>query len=652
MATVAPYGSWHSPFTPDALVERMVRLSDVKLVNEEVYWVEMRPAEAGRCVVMRRNQRGKNQNLIPTPFSARTLVHEMGGAPFGVVDWDVLFVNMADQQLYLGARGKTAPWLPQNLCRYADFTVRPGTRQVVAVREDHSVPNTEPANCLVLLDLAWRGAEVVLASGHDFYSSPALSPDGTQVAWLCWNHPHMPWDETELWVAHLDEEGVPVDRRCLLAQPGVSLYQPQWSPDGVLHVVSDETGWWNLVALSDAGPRALCPREAEFGEPQWVLGQSSYAFVDAQRILCTWHQEGAQSLGILNCADGALTALETPYSEFSYIRAEGGQAVFLGASATRFPELVLMDLDRGDCQVIRRSRRDRLDESCLSRPRSIEFETEGHERAHAFYYPPCNPDFRAPDGTLPPLLVKSHGGPSSASSASLNLEIQYWTSRGFAVLDVNYRGSTGYGTAYRRRLAGNWGLVDVQDSVHAARYLVSQGLADPQRKAVMGGSAGGFTTLACLAFTDQFQAGMSRYGIGDLSALARDTHKFESRYLDSLIGPYPEDAEVYRQRSPLHAASQIACPVLFLQGLEDKIVPPNQAERMVASLKQNGVPVAYVAFPGEQHGFRQAENIKIAIEAEEYFLSRIFGIEPAVPPRALEICNWQEPGAAVPDRAS
>ncbi len=645
MATVSPYGSWQSPFTSDTLVDRMVRLSDVKLVNEEVYWVEQRPAEAGRCVLMRRNRRGKSQNLIPRPFSARTLVHEMGGAPFGVVDQDVLFVNMADQRLHLCARGKTSPWLPQNACRYADFAVRPQTRQLVAVREDHSVPNVEPTNCLVLLDLAWVGTEVVLASGHDFYSSPALSPDGSQVAWLCWNHPHMPWDETELWVAELDEDGSPRDSRRLIAQPGVSLYQPQWSPDGVLHVISDETGWWNLYALSDAGPRALCPQEAEFGDPQWVLGQSSYAFVDARRILCKWHAVDGQKLGILDLQDGELTALDTPYSEFSYVRAEGAQAAFLGASPTRFPELVLMHLDSLERKVVRRARLDDIDEAYVSRPRAIEFETEGGERAHAFYYPPCNPAFRAPDGELPPLLVKSHGGPSSASSASLNLEIQYWTSRGFAVVDVNYRGSTGYGTAYRRRLVGHWGLLDVQDSVHAARYLVLQGLADPQRQAVMGGSAGGFTTLACLAFTDQFQAGMSRYGIGDLSALARDTHKFESRYLDSLIGPYPAEAAVYAQRSPLYAAPQITCPVLFLQGLEDKIVPPNQAERMVSALKQNGVPVAYVAFPEEQHGFRQAANIKTAMEAEEYFLSQIFGIEPAVSARAVAIANWPPAGA-------
>ena len=641
MATVSPYGSWRTPFTSQTLVERMVRISDVKLDNDEVFWVEMRPEEEGRCAIMHRDRRGKNHNLISKPFSARTLVHEMGGAPYGIEDRDVLFVNMADQRLHVSSRGKTSPVLPPNKCRYADFTFRPESRQVVAVREDHSVPNSEAINCLVLLDLAWIGTEVVLASGYDFYSSPALSPDGSKVAWLCWNHPHMPWDETELWVADLDDEGSPENSRCLIFQTGVSLCQPRWSPTGVLHVISDETGWWNLYAVTEEGQSPLCPQSKEFGEPQWVLGQSSYAFIDDARILCSWHSDGGQELGILDLEDGSLTLLDTPYTEFSYIQAEGKKAAFLGASPTRFGELVLMDLESMERRVIRKASRDGIDDSQVSTPQPIEFQTEGGERAHAFYYPPFNPNYAGPEDELPPLLVKSHGGPTHSTGSSLNMEIQYWTSRGYAVVDVNYRGSTGFGTAYRRRLAGNWGLVDVQDSVHAARHLVTQGMADPERKAVMGGSAGGFTTLACLAFTDEFQAGMSRYGVGDLGALARDTHKFESRYLDSLIGPYPEDISVYDQRSPLNSAHQIACPVLFIQGLEDKIVPPEQAERMVSALRQNGIPVAYLAFPGEQHGFRMSENIMAAIETEEFFLSQIFGIAPAFPPKVIDIDNWE-----------
>lgn len=641
MVKVSPHGSWHSPFASDSLVNRKVRLSDIKIVDKEVFWVEMRPAEAGRCAIMRRDRRGKIQSLIPKPYSARTLVHEMGGAPYGVVGDEVLFVNMSDQRLHIYSHNKTSVFLPQNQCRYADFAYRPNSSQLVAVREDHSVPNSEAVNSLVLLDLAWLGTEIIVSSGYDFYSSPALSPDGSQVAWLCWNHPHMPWDETELWVADLDDEGLQTDAHCLVAQPGVSLVQPQWSPDGGLHVISDETGWWNIYSLSDGGLHPLCPQETEFADPQWVMGLSSYAFVESRRILCKWHKEGSQQLGLLELDSGSLTELETPYTEFGYIKAEGNLAVFLGASPSLFPELVLMDLESEKSQVIRRASRDGIDNSFVSQPCSIEFETEGGERAHAFFYAPFNPDHKSPDEELPPLLVKSHGGPTSASSSSLNMEIQYWTSRGYAVVDVNYRGSTGYGTAYRRRLAGNWGLLDVQDCVHAARHLVAKGLADPARKAVMGGSAGGFTTLACLAFTQEFQAGMSRYGVADLGALARETHKFESRYLDSLLGPYPEDATVYEQRSPLNFAQRMTCPVLFLQGLEDKIVPPTQAERMVSALRQNGVPVAYLAFPGEQHGFRKAENIKAVQESEEHFLSQIFGIELSETLRAIEIYNWE-----------
>ena len=642
MVTISPYGSWKSPFSPDSMVDRMVRLSDVKLVDEQVFWIESRPAEGGRCVIMRRDRRGKTNNLIPKPYSARTLVHEMGGAPYGVAGKEVLFVNMSDQRLHINSHNKTSAFLPQNQCRYADFASRPNSSQLVAVREDHSVPNSEAVNSLVLLDLAWLGTEVVLASGYDFYSSPSLSPDGSKVAWLCWNHPHMPWDETELWVADLDEDGSPLESRCLFAESDISLIQPQWSPLGVLHVISDEAGWWNLYAVSDEGLQPLCPREAEFGDPQWVMGLSSYAFVGAQSILCKWHKDGIEQLGILDLEDGSLAELETPYTEFSYIKAEGNLAVFLGASPSHFPELVLLNLDSKKCQIIRRASKEGIDNSLVSQPSSIEFETENGERAYAFYYAPFNPEFRAPDGERPPLLVKSHGGPTSTSSSTLNMEIQYWTSRGFAVVDVNYRGSTGHGTAYRRRLAGNWGLLDVQDSVNAARHLASKGLTDPSRQAVMGGSAGGFTTLACLAFTKDFQAGMSRYGVADLGALARETHKFESRYLDSLVGPYPADAHVYEQRSPINFAQQISCPVLFLQGLEDRIVPPNQAERMVSALKQSSVPVAYLEFPDEQHGFRKAENIRAALETEEYFLAQIFGIELAVPSNSIEIHNWKK----------
>lgn len=645
MTRQAPYGSWQSAITIDKMVERAIRLFDVKLVDDHLYWIEMRPAEEGRYVLMGRGKQGRPRALVPKSCNVRTLVHEYGGNPYGVAGQEIIFVNFEDQRLYVQGRKDVQPLLPANHCRYADFAARPHMPQVYAVREDHSLPHREAHNSLVMLDLDKPGTEVVMASDHDFYSSPCVSPDGTQVAWLAWSHPAMPWDETELWLAQLDDDGEPAGMQCLWSAPGMSLFQPAWSPDGVLHCVSDQSGWWNLYRFEDDGPRALCPRDAEFGTPQWVFGLSTYAFIDAGRLLCTWCSREGQSLGILDISTDTLTPIETEYTSFSHIQADAQHAVFLAASPTQFTSLVLMDLDSGKTEVVRQTSLARIPPQLISVPQAIHFPTEDGHEAHAYFYPPVNPDFEAPEDELPPLLVKSHGGPTSATDDTLNLVIQYWTSRGFAVVDVNYGGSTGYGTAYRRRLNGAWGLVDVQDCANAARHLVREGLVDPGRLAITGGSAGGYTTLACLAFTDVFHAGISHYGVSDLGALARDTHKFESRYLDSLIGPYPEEADLYEQRSPLRAADAITCPILFLQGLEDKIVLPNQAEMMVKALQRQHIPVAYLPFAGEQHGFRQARNIKAAIRAETYFLSRMFGFEPADDIPAIRIENWPLPQA-------
>ena len=645
MAQTAPYGAWPSAISADMLVEKSIRIFDVKRVGGQTYWVEMRPAEDGRYALMSSpDGRGKTRTLVPKPFNVRTRVHEYGGNAYGVTPDEILFANYADQRLHVVSNGTVTPFLPPNQCRYADFAVRPGTRQVYAVREDHSVPYREARNHLVMLDLARAGTEVVLAADHDFCSSPCVSPDGARLAWLAWNHPCMPWDETELWVAHLDADGEAAEARCLWRQRGVSLFQPAWSPDGVLHCIADATGWWNLYAFPEDQPTPLYPHAAEWGAPQWVFGLSTYAFIDESRILCTWHGKDKQHLGILHAADETLTEIATDYASFSYVQADAWQAVFLAASPTRFAELACMDLESGRIDVIRRTRRAHIAAQQISRPQAIQFPTADGEQAHAYYYAPANADWQGATDQLPPLLVKSHGGPTSATSATLSLDIQFWTNRGFAVADVNYRGSTGYGTAYRRQLNGQWGVVDVQDCANAARHLVQEGLADPQRLAISGGSAGGYTTLACLAFTDVFHAGISHYGVSDLGALARETHKFESRYLDSLVGPYPADEALYAQRSPLNSADAITCPVLFLQGLEDKIVLPNQAEKMVSALRTRGVPVAYLPFPGEQHGFRQASNIKAAILAELYFLSRIFQFQPSDAIPALVIENWPASG--------
>jgi dipeptidyl aminopeptidase/acylaminoacyl peptidase len=486
-----------------------------------------------------------------------------------------------------------------------------------------------------------EGETQVLVSGNDFYSSPRLSPDGKQLAWLTWNHPNMPWDGTELWVAQLRADGSLGQRQQVAGGVDESVFQPQWSPDGVLYFVSDQSGWWNLYRAQAGEWRVepLCEMEAEFGVPQWGFDMSTFAFESARRLICTFVQAGNSYLASLDTETLELEPIEVPYSLLAGLRAAPGRAVFVGGSPTKPEELVQLDLNTGQRYVLRRSEELSVDAGYLAVPRAIEFPTENGLTAHAFFYPPKNRDYAAPPDERPPLFVISHGGPTDARSDVLSWRVQYWTSRGFAVLDVNYGGSTGYGRAYRQRLNGQWGVVDVDDCVNGARYLLGLGLVDGQRLVIRGGSAGGYTTLCALTFRDVFKAGASYFGIGDLEALARDTHKFESRYLDRLVGPYPERRDLYRERSPINFTERLACPVIFLQGLDDQVVPPNQAEMMVQALRAKGIPVAYLPFEGEQHGFRRAENIKRALDAELYFYSRVFGFDLAEPIEPITIEN-------------
>jgi dipeptidyl aminopeptidase/acylaminoacyl peptidase len=500
-------------------------------------------------------------------------------------------------------------------------------------------------NTLVSISLANAEDIQVLASGSDFYASPRLSPDRSQLAWLTWNHPNMPWDGTQLWITEIKDDGSLGKAACVAGGVDESIFQPEWSPDGVLYFVSDRTGWWNLYRwhprLDQEGSgevEPLCETAAEFGLPQWVFGMSTYGFESANRIICTYTQQGNWQLASLDLQTKQLEVIETPYTDISSVKVASGQAVFIAGSATELTAIVQMDLATGQIEVLRQSSELEVDVGYLSTPQAIAFPTENNLTAYAFFYPPQNQDYTAPTGEKPPLVVKSHGGPTAATSSAFNLRIQYWTSRGFAVLDVNYGGSTGYGRDYRQRLNDQWGIVDVDDCVNGAKYLVQQGLVDGERLAIAGGSAGGYTTLCALTFRDVFKAGASYYGVSDLEALATDTHKFEARYLDGLIGPYPERKDLYEARSPIHFTAQLSCPVIFFQGLEDKIVPPNQAQMMVEALKAKGLPVAYVAYEGEQHGFRRAENIKRTLDGEFYFYSRVFGFEPAeaVEPVAID----------------
>ncbi|HEX4836113.1 MAG TPA: S9 family peptidase [bacterium] len=637
----APYGTWRSPITADLIASGTIGLDQIALDGEDIYWIEARPAEGGRHVVVRRMPDGRTADVTPPPFSARTRVHEYGGGAYAVSGGTVYFSNFADQRLYRQDPGASPrPITPAADLRYADGVVDLRRGRLICVREDHTVAGREPVNTLVSVPLDGGGSARVLVSGHDFYASPRLSRDGDRLAWLAWNHPNMPWDGTDLWVADVAPDG-PLGRAGHVAGgPAESIFQPEWSPDGVLYFVSDRTtGWWNLYRCRGGRAEAVCDMEAEFAVPQWVFGMSTYGFESPERLLCAYKTRGAWHLGRLDASKGTLAPREIPSTQMWSVRCRPEWGVWGTGSPIEPASLIRFDLGTGRPEILRRSTTATIDPGYLSRPDALEFPTEHGRTAHAFFYSPHNRDYAAPAGERPPLVVRSHGGPTGAVGTLLNLEIQFWTSRGFAVLDVNYGGSTGYGRPYRERLYGQWGIVDVDDCVNGARYAVEQDLADPRRLIIQGGSAGGYTTLCALTFRGVFAAGASYYGISDLEAMRRETHKFESRYLDRLIGPYPERRDLYRERSPIHFIDRLSRPLILFQGLEDRVVPPNQAEMMFEAVRRKGIPVAYIPFAGEQHGFRRAETIKRTLEAELYFYSRVFGFAAAEPLEPVHIEN-------------
>jgi dipeptidyl aminopeptidase/acylaminoacyl peptidase len=626
-----PYGSWKSPITSDLIVSDAIRLSMIALDGVNTYWIEGRPTEGGRSVIVRGSPDGKKTDMTPPPFNARTRVHEYGGGDYVVGEGVIYSSNFSDQRMYRIVAGtEPEPITPISAYRYADPILDKQRKRLICVREDHTHSSQNAENTLVSLSTEDNpDGGTILVSGNDFYSSPRLSPDGSRLAWLTWNHPNMPWDGTELWVAAVNADGSLHRAERVAGGPTESIFQPMWSPDGTLYFISDRTGWWNLYRVRNGQIEALCKRDAEFGVPQWVFGLSTYGFASTDRIVCSYTEQGTGYLASLNTTTGELTPFKIPYTTIGNVRVTPERAVFLGASATIPGSIVQLDLATEQLTVLQMSSRMKVDAAYLSLPESVEFPTENDLTAYAFFYAPHNPDYEAPEGELPPLLVMSHGGPTSATSSAFNLLIQYWTGRGIAVLDVNYGGSSGYGRAYRERLKGQWGIVDVDDCVNGATYLAQRGLVDGNRLAITGGSAGGYTTLCVLTFRDAFKTGASYYGVGDLEALVKDTHKFESHYLEGLVGPYPERIDLYHQRSPVYAADRLSRPVIFFQGLDDKIVPPNQAERMVEALRKKHIPVAYIAYEGEGHGFRRAENIKRSLEAELYFYSKVIGFELA-----------------------
>ncbi len=632
----AACGEWASPIDAAMIAESSIRLAEPRPDGDGVAWLELRPAEGGRCEIVRRGPDGRTADLLGPDWNPRTRVHEYGGGGWLPCGDSYVFTNYADQRVYRLARGGSPVAIgPAGDVRHADFCLDPARRRVLAVREGHRGAG-EPVNSIVALGLD-EPDEQTLVEGGDFYSDPRLSGDGSRLAWLTWNHPDMPWDAAALWTAPVRQDGSLAEAVHVAGGDGESVAQPRWSPDGALHFVCDRTDWWNLYRLDDGGPVCLAPMAAEFAGPQWVLAGASYGFEAPGRIVCAYHADGRTHLARLG-PDGGLTPIDTPYTAVGSLRVAGGRATFIGGSPDRHAAVVLLDLATGRCEELRRAGEAEIDPRYVSRPEAVTFPTAGGLEAHGLFYPPRNPDFAAPQGERPPLVVMAHGGPTGSASTALRLGIQYYTSRGLAVLDVNYGGSTGYGRAYRRRLEGQWGVVDVDDCCNGARHLAEAGRVDGDRMAITGGSAGGYTTLAALAFRDAFAAGASHFGVSDCEALAMETHKFESRYLDRLIGPYPAARDRYVQRSPIHHLDGFNCPIIFFQGLEDRIVPPNQARRMADALREKGLPVALLEFPGEQHGFRKAENIRRAVEGELSFFARVFGFTPAddLPPLPID----------------
>ncbi len=653
---VHPYGAWPSPISVEMVVGGSRSLNAVWLDGDDVYWLEGRPHEGGRQVLMRRGASGAAEDVTPPGYNYRTMVHEYGGGAFVVRDGLVVFSDLRDSRLHTQRPGgEPRPLTAEGPYRYADMLLDPAQARVLCIREDHSAAGEEARNTVVAVDLA-DGNVSTLIEGADFYSHPRMDASGERLAWLCWSHPNMPWDASELWVGRLGADGVSGHRR-VAGGPSESIAQPEWAPDGSLVFVSDRTGWYNLYRWRDGSAgqvgaaamgepaQPLAPMAAEFADPQWVFGMSSYGIDGDGTIVAAARAGGRDRLYRLPVDGGAPQEVEQPYPELASVRVLDGTVACLGGGPRQPTSVALLDPKGGSIQVVYQPSELAVDPSVLSTPQPIRFPTAGGREAHALFYAPTNPAVRGPDGALPPLMVISHGGPTSNATALFDPETQFFTSRGFAVVDVDYGGSSGYGREYRQRLDGAWGVVDVEDCTHAALYLASQGLADPERLLIRGRSAGGYTTLRALTTGDTFAAGASHYGVGDLEALARDTHKFESRYLDGLVGPYPEARELYLERSPLNATDRLSCPLIVLQGEDDRVVPIAQAEQLVAALEAKGIPYAYLAFAGEGHGFRRAENMARALEAELSFYAQLFGFEPAdaiEPVVIAHLAAWRE----------
>ena len=614
---VVPYGSWPSPLSAARVTAGALRLDQIQLDGDDVYWLEGRASEGGRNVIVRRSPSGEIADVTPPGCNVRTRVHEYGGGAYTVYRRTVFFSNFSDQRVYQqDPDGETRAITDEGAC-YADFRMDASRSRLIGVRE------RDGENTIVAIP------GDVLVAGADFYSDPIVSPDGKFLAWIQWNHPNMPWDGTELWVAMFNPDGSLGSREQIAGGSAESIFQPEWSPDSALFFVSDRSGWWNLYRWRGLSVDAVHPMAAEFGKPQWTFSMVTYAFVDENRIAATYSEHGTWHLALIDPSANRFTPLDLPVEPIESIKANADGIYFIGGSPTEGAAIYNYSKG-GQLRVLRSAATDPIPREWISVPEAVTYRV-GDRDVHAFYYPPTNPEVTAPPDTQPPLIVVTHGGPTGATLDVLDPKVQFWTSRGFAVLDVNYSGSTGYGRPYRDRLKGQWGIVDVEDAVGGAQAMVAAKKADADRLIIRGGSAGGYTTLAALTFHDTFKSGASYYGISDLEVLQHDTHKFEARYNDSLLGPYPEAKAIYRERSPIHFTDRLSCPIILFQGLEDKVVPPNQSEMMADAVRRKGLKVKYVAFEGEQHGFRKAENIIRSLEEELGFYRDVFGMIDATP---------------------
>jgi dipeptidyl aminopeptidase/acylaminoacyl peptidase len=638
-ATLAPYGSWRSSLSAAKAAAGSLRLGDVQMDEAGVYWVEGRPTEDGRCAVVHHRE-GSSHDLVGAPFSARTTVHEYGGGALRVAGGSVYFANQSDQRIY---RMEVDSGPPSPLTadtgdvRFADMALDAPRNRLISVVEDHRAATVR--NDLQAIDLE-TGALRPLVFGNDFYACPRISPDGSRLAWITWNQPNMPWDGTELWLGALAADGSVSDARCVAGGRDDAIFQPHWSPSGVLHFCSDRSGFWNLHRLDGERVTAVAPMEADCGEPLWVFGLSTFAFCGGDRIALIAAHEGTWRMHILDERSGAvLTDVDLPFTSMRQLVSAGDVVAMVAGGPRHGKSVVTVDTRSGAFAVLRASSEQTVDESTLSVAQPITFTGARGDTAHAFFYAPRNDSAQGPPGELPPLLVRAHGGPTSATDTALNAAVQYWTSRGFAFVDVNYGGSAGYGRAYRRRLNGQEGVVDVEDCIAAARHLATEGFVDGSRTMITGGSAGGYIVLCAMTFHDAFAAGADQYGICDWETMIRETHKFEARYFDSMIGPYPEQRDRYYARSPIHFIDRVRQPIIIFQGLEDRIVPPNQSATMYEALRSRGVPCAYIAFEGEQHGFRRQANIARALEAELLFYCQVLHLEPADSIEPIDIAH-------------